>query len=77
MLEQPLLFTGCSSIQTTFSKLLPQKLHFRKLFSLKTLTSIYLIYFSSESSEELSKSSIICVITFFSMYLHSFKNTCG
>ena len=37
-----------------------------------------LIYFSSDSLEE-EKALIlllICLITFFSMYLHSFKNTC-
>ena len=36
------------------------------------------IYSSSDSSEEEKsrKLSLICVITFFSMYLHSFKNIC-
>ena len=38
MLDQPLLFTGCSSIENTFSKLVPKKINFRKFFSLKILT---------------------------------------
>ena len=37
------------------------------------------IYSSSDSSEEEKslKGSLICLITFFLMYLHSFKNNCG
>ena len=60
------------SISQNFSKLLLQKIHFRKLFSLKTLP---LIYSSSESSEKLSKSSIIFVTIFIPIYLHSFEKT--
>ena len=66
MLEQPLLFTGWSSIQKIASKI---------VFS-KNSNFISLIYSSSESSWELSKSLIICLTTFFSIYLHSFKKPC-
>ena len=52
MLKQTLLFTGCLSIQNTFSKLLRKR----------------------ESSEELPKSSIICLTTFLSIYFYYFKN---
>ena len=41
----------------------------------KNINFIALIYSSSELSEELSKSSTICLITFFLMYLHAFKNS--
>ena len=74
----------------TFSKLLPQKIYLQKLhfqnYSFKkcifrTTVSkntnlIALLYFSSESWEELSKLSIIYLITFFFMYLHYFIITC-
>ena len=68
MLEQPLLFTGCSSIQCTFTKLLPQKNAFSKIVFSENINFIALIYSSSESSEpseQLPKLSIICLITFF------------
>ena len=51
------------------------KIHIRKLLSFKTLSLIYSLSESSESSEELSKKSITCLTTFFSMYLNSFKKT--
>ena len=50
---------------------------FKIAFS-RNIFLIDLIYSSSESPkplEELSKSSIICLITFLLMYLYSFKNT--
>ena len=101
MLEQTLLFTGCSSIQffnsppflghsqSGHSQLLSQKIHFQncslkkyifenyvfKIVFSKNINFIALIYSSSESSEELSNSSIKCLTTFFLMYLHSFKNS--
>ena len=56
MLEQPLLFTGRSSIQNTFSKLLPQKNTFLKIAFSKKVSFKALIYSSSESSEGQKKS---------------------
>ena len=60
------------------------RIHFQncslKIVFSKKVIFIALIYSSSEeseSSEEICKSSIICLITFFSMHLHSFKNTCA
>ena len=53
---------------------------FLKIVFFKNINFISLIYSwseLSESSEELSESSVICLTTFFSIYLHSFKNTCG
>ena len=41
----------------------------------KIISLIALVYSSSESEEKSLKFSLICLITFFSMYLHSFKNT--
>ena len=86
-----------------FLKFLPQKIHFKNIFSKsfpqkkhlqnyslkiyvfkiapsKNINLIALIYSSLElldsSEEEKSlKLSLICLITVFSMYLHSFKNT--
>ena len=61
------------------SKLLSLKCIFKNCF-FKNINFISLIYSwseLSESSEELSESSVICLTTFFSIYLHSFKNTCG
>ena len=56
MLEQPLLFISSPNIQNTFSKIVfPKNINFTSL-----------IYSSSESSEELSKSSVICLNYFFS-----------
>ena len=56
-------------LKKTFSKLLPKK-----------VMVISLIYSSSSSSDSLEeekshKLSLICLINFFSMYLHSFKNS--
>ena len=59
-----------------FLKLLSQKIHFQKIITLIAL--IYSLLESSESSEssgELSKSQTIYLITFFLIYLHSFRNT--
>ena len=52
--------------QKTLSKLLPPK---------KTLWLV-LIYSPSESSEEISRSAVIYLITFFPFF-NSFKSTCG
>ena len=62
--------------KNTFSKFLPQKIHFQNCTFKKSIL-IPVIYSSSESSEGLSISSIICLITccFFSMFLHSLKST--
>ena len=68
----------------TFSKLLPQKIHFRKLhfqsFFIKKFNFVILIHSKelseSKSSKELSTSSIVCLTTFFLMYLHYFEKTC-
>ena len=60
------------------------KIHFQncslKIVFCKNINFISLIYSlseSSESSDELSKTSVIRLTTFFLIYLHSFKNTCG
>ena len=47
----------------------------------KNINQIALIYSSSDSSDSLEeekslKLSLICLITFFSIHLRSFKNTC-
>ena len=68
----------------TFSKLLPQKIHFRKLHFqssfIKKFNFVILIHSKelseSKSSEELSKSSIVGLTTFFLMYLHHFEKAC-
>ena len=59
-------------------KIVPSKNTFSETAPSKNINFnfISLIYSSSEPSEELSKSSIICLTTFFSIYLHSFKKTC-
>ena len=70
--------------KNTFSKLLPQKIHFRKLHFqssfIKKFNFVILIHSKelseSKSSEELSKSSIVCLTTFFLKYLHYFEKTC-
>ena len=59
MLEQALLFISSPNIQNTFSKIVfPKNINFTSL--------IYSSSESSESSEELSKSSVICLNYFFS-----------
>ena len=67
----------CSKFKV--SKLLPQKCILKiassKLLFQKTSWYLALIYYSLESSEEFLRSSVMYLITFFSMYLHSFKNT--
>ena len=63
-------------IKIHFSKYLPQKIHFQNVF-LKKFNFAALIKSESESSEELSKSSLICLTTFFLIYLHYFEKTCG
>ena len=67
-----------SSLTKYFFKIAPSKKKDFEIAFSKNINRITLIYSSSESSEsseELSKSSIICLITFFFMYLHSFRNT--
>ena len=51
-----------------------EKYIFKNIFS-ECINFIVLIYSSSESLGKLSKPLIICLTTFFLMYLHSFKNT--
>ena len=68
-------FSKNYSLKNTFLKIPFPKKTFSKLLSQKIL--IYSSSESSESSEEPSHSSIIYLITFFLMYLHSFKNSCG
>ena len=50
-------------LKTALSKNTFSKIKFSKFFSIKTLLE------STESSKELYKSSMICLITFFSIYL--------
>ena len=57
-----------------FRKFIFENCIFKILFS-KNSNFISFIYSSSESSEELSKSSIICLTSFFLIYVHSFKKT--
>ena len=82
MLEQPLLSTDGPGIQNTSLKLLPQKNSYSKIVFCTAINFISWIYSSSKSSEptasleEISKSSIKYLTTFFSICLHSFKKTC-
>ena len=65
MLEQPLIFTGCSP--EYIFKIAPPINKFSKIVLSKNINFISLIYSSSESSEsseELSKSSTMCLTTF-------------
>ena len=68
--------------KNSFSKVLPQKIHFRNC-SLKNAFSklipqkfSFKITYLSEEEKSL-KLSFIYLITFFSIHLHSFKNICG
>ena len=57
----------------------PSKKYIFKIVLSKIINLNALIYSLSDSSEEEKslKLSLICLITFLSMYLHSFKSTCG
>ena len=62
-------------------KIAPQKNILKTAFS-KNVNFMTLIYSSSDSSdssseEESLKLSLTCLTTFFSIYLYSFKFTCG
>ena len=84
LLPQKRHFQNCSLKKYIFSKLLYQNYSLKEdifkkciceIAFVKNINHIALIYFSSESSQssdEFSKSSIICV-----MYLHSFKILVG
>ena len=72
MLEQPWLLMHPEytfKIAPTKNKKLSKHINF--------ISSIHSSSESSKSSEELFMSSIICLTTFLSMYLHSFKKTSG
>ena len=63
ILKQPLLFTGC--YPKYIFKIAPSINTFSKIILSKKINFVSLIYSSSESSEELSKSSTMCLTTFF------------
>ena len=73
LLPKKILFKNCLLKKYGF-ELLPEKKYFHKIAQ-KNINLIALNYSLSEPSTELSKSSIICLIIFFSMYLLSFRNT--
>ena len=71
-----------SNIKKFHSSQSAAKKYIFKIAFLKKVKFMSLIYSPSESShsseeEKSLKLSLTCLITFLSMYLHSFKNTCG
>ena len=82
---QKIHFQSYSIKKYIFKTSLSKQIQFQKNNIFKTTFSINtnlpaLIYSSSvpsESSGKFSLLSIICIIIFFSMYLHSFNNACG
>ena len=68
---------NCSHKKIDFSKLLFQNNTFFKTAFSKNVNLVAFFYVSSDSPEEekSQKLSLICLINFFSMHLHSFKNT--
>ena len=68
---QKIQFQNCSITKYIFEN------YIFKILVSKNINFVALIYSSSESSQELSKSSIICLITFFLNVSTLFQNTCG